>query len=90
MKGSAVLVAMGLAAEVASGSIRVSFGPSIAEADVDHHAEEDGVVGGGKDIGRGVVDTALDDLDHRVDRDQDAGHDRGNRDGGYWPRRSSS
>jgi cysteine desulfurase len=35
MKESAVLAAMGVAAEIAGGFLRISFGPSTSEADVD-------------------------------------------------------
>lgn len=40
MKGSAVLVAMGISAEVAAGFIRISFGPSTSEGDVDRFLVE--------------------------------------------------
>ena len=40
MKGSAVLSAMGIPAEVAVGFLRISFGPSTSEADVDRFLGE--------------------------------------------------
>jgi cysteine desulfurase len=40
MKASEVLAAMGVAAEVAAGVLRISFGPSTTEADVDAFLEE--------------------------------------------------
>jgi len=40
MKGSAVLAAMGVPANVAAGFLRISFGPSTSEADVDRFLAE--------------------------------------------------
>ena len=40
MKGSAVLAAMGVAAEIADGFLRISFGPNTSEADVDRFLAE--------------------------------------------------
>jgi cysteine desulfurase len=40
MKPSHVLEAMGISTEVASSAIRVSFGPSTSEADVDRFLAE--------------------------------------------------
>ena len=40
MKGSAVLAAMGVAPEIADGFLRISFGPSTSEADVDRFLAE--------------------------------------------------
>jgi cysteine desulfurase len=40
MKGSAVLVAMDVPAEVAAGFLRISFGPSTSDADVDRFLGE--------------------------------------------------
>ncbi|HEY6661682.1 MAG TPA: cysteine desulfurase family protein [Sphingomicrobium sp.] len=40
MKASEVLAAMGVSTEVASGSIRVSFGPATSEAEVDRFLDE--------------------------------------------------
>ena len=40
MKASEVLAAMGVAADVAGGFLRISFGPSTTEADVDAFLEE--------------------------------------------------
>jgi cysteine desulfurase len=40
MKGSAVLAAMGAAPEIADGFLRISFGPSTSEADVDRFLAE--------------------------------------------------
>lgn len=40
MKGSAVLAAMGVSADVAAGFLRISFGPSTSDADVERFVEE--------------------------------------------------
>jgi cysteine desulfurase len=40
MKASAVLEAMGVPADVASGFLRVSFGPHTSKADVDRFLDE--------------------------------------------------
>ena len=40
MKGSAVLVAMGVAPEIAGATLRISFGPSTSEAEVERFLDE--------------------------------------------------
>jgi len=40
MKGSEVLAAMGVAPEIAAGTLRISFGPSTSDTDVDRFLTE--------------------------------------------------